>query len=390
MKNGSSPIAKDLVLVGGGHSHVAVLRRFATKPVPGVRLTLICRDVLTPYSGMLPGHVAGHYTYDEAHIDLAALSRFAGARFLHGAATGLDLANRRVLCDNRPPVPYDLLSINTGSTPAMAPVPGAAEAAVPVKPISGFLDRWEALARRAQMQAEGLTIAVVGAGAGGVEILLAIQHRLAALREAGPSGARPARFHLFGASAEILPSHNARVRQAFEEVLRRRGVVVHRRAPVAEVRGRTLHTATGETLEADEILWVTAAGAPAWPRESGLAVDERGFIMVADTLQSVSHPDVFAAGDVAAMVNHPRPKSGVVAVRQGKPLAENLRRMLLGQAPRPFHPQRRFLSLISTGDRYAIASRGQWFARGRLVWHWKDWIDRRFMRKYKALPSSGP
>jgi selenide,water dikinase len=386
MKTSDTPVVKDLVLVGGGHSHVAVLKRFGMKPVPGVRLTLICRDVHTPYSGMLPGYVAGHYGFDDVHIDVGALARFAGARFFHSGVTGLDIAAKRVLCDNRPPVPYDLLSINTGSTPRTDDVPGATELAVPVKPINGFLERWEALKTRALKSEGPLRIAVVGAGAGGVEILLAIQHRLRLLRHDAGMGGDEIIFDLITDTDEIMPTHNGTARKAFEQALQTRGVTVHTGAPVRRVAPGKLLLGGGEEIEADEILWVTAAGAPAWPGDAGLAVDQAGFIKVSDTLQSVSHPEIFAAGDVASMVNHPRPKSGVFAVRQGKPLANNLRRALLGRTPRPFRPQKRFLSLVSTGDRYAVASRGAWSLRGKLIWTWKDWIDRRFMDKFNDLP----
>ena len=386
MNTPDTPILKDLVLVGGGHSHVAVLKRFGMKPIPGVRLTLICRDVHTPYSGMLPGFVAGHYGFDDVHIDLGALSRFAGGRFYNSTVTGLDLQNRTVLCDNRPAVPYDLLSINTGSAPQLDDVAGAAESAVPVKPINAFLQRWEALRQRAIAHDGPMRIAVVGAGAGGVEILLAIQHRMTSLRQAAGRKAGDITFDLFSGSHDILPTHNRRMRATFMDVLRQRGVTVHTDAPVVSVSAKRLRTGAGEDFDVDEILWVTAAGGQSWPGEAGLAVDEQRFIKVADTLQSISHPEVFAAGDVASMINHPRPKSGVFAVRQGKPLARNLRRMLLGKTPKPFHPQKQFLSLVSTGDKYAVASRGPWSVHGSKVWHCKDWIDRRFMRKFNDLP----
>ncbi len=385
MRSSVTPVIKDLVLIGGGHSHVAVLKRFGMKPIPGVRLTVICRDVHTPYSGMLPGYVAGHYGFDDAHIDLGALARFADARFFHSEVIGLDLNDKRIVCDNRPAVPFDLLSLNVGSTPRTADVSGATETAVPVKPINRFLDRWEALTSRAVSRDGPMSIAVVGAGAGGVEILLAIQHRLERLRAAaGRNG--EITYHLFYDTLDILPTHDARVIRAFRDVLARRGVSLYGGSPVVEVKRGWLRNGAGKAIEADEILWVTAAGAPAWPGAAGLAVDEQGFVKVSDTLQSVSHPDVFAAGDLASMVNHPRPKSGVFAVRQGKPLARNLQRMLLGRAPRPFAPQKRFLSLISTGDKYAVASRGAFSLKGRAIWTWKDWIDRRFMDKFNDLP----
>ncbi|MEC7490420.1 MAG: selenide, water dikinase SelD [Pseudomonadota bacterium] len=386
MQKTDTPVIKDLVLIGGGHSHVAVLKRFGMKPLNGVRLTLICRDAHTPYSGMLPGYVAGHYDYDEAHIDLGALARFANARFYHSTATGLDLRGKRVLCDNRPPVPYEVLSINTGSAPNTSMVPGAKGNVVPVKPINKFLDRWEEMSARAMAHEGPMRIAVVGAGAGGVEILLAIQHRLSQLRAAAGKRSDNIEFHLFSDTADILPTHNGRVQRTFMATLRSRGVIFHLGEAVTEVTPGSLRQGVAAPVNVDEILWVTAAGAPSWPADAGLDVDVGGFIKVSDTLQSTSHPDVYSAGDVAAMINHPRPKSGVFAVRQGKPLERNLRRALLGSAPKPFRPQSRFLSLISTGDKIAIASRGGWSVKGALVWSWKDWIDRRFMKKFNDLP----
>ena len=391
MKADSTPILKDLVLAGGGHSHVIVLKRFGMKPMPGVRITLISRDVETPYSGMLPGHVAGHYAHDDVHIDLGPLARFANARFYHDEVIGLDPVERKVICRSRPPVPYDVLSIDVGSTPRVHDVPGAAGAVVPVKPIGNFATRWNTLVERVLATDRRVRIGVVGAGAGGVEMVLAMRHGLRTrLRTAGGDPDRLS-FELFAAGAEVLPRNPPRVRAAFARVLAERGVRVHVNARVGRVSPAgapyVLHTVGGTAHTLDEVLWVTQAGTQSWLAASGLATDEGGFVAVHPTLESTSHPGVFAAGDCAAMLAHPREKAGVFAVRQGPPLATNLRRALRGLPPRPFTPQRRYLSLIGTGDRHAVATRGgALMFEGDWVWRWKDRIDRRFMRKFADLP----
>lgn len=387
MQKTETPIVRDIVLVGGGHSHVGVLKRFGMQPLPGVRLTLICTDTHTPYSGMLPGYVAGHYDFDEVHIDLRRLAEFAGARLYRDEVLGLDRANRKVLCRNRPPVPFDVLSINTGSTPQLHDVPGAAAHAIAVKPIGRFNERWLALLERVRCHEGATTVAVVGAGAGGVELLLAMQYRLR--RELQQLGRDPDAlvFHLFTRSAHILPTHNARVRRTFDALLAERGVLVHRDTAVAQVEQRRLHSATGEVVEADEIVWVTRAGGPAWLKDTGLALDGDGFVQVRDTLQTVTDPDIFAAGDVAAMVGYTLEKAGVFAVRQGPPLARNLRLQVQGAAPTPYRPQQHWLALIGTGGTHAVASRGWLGFSGDWVWRWKEWIDRRFMRNFQDFPA---
>lgn len=387
MQAPDQPVLRDIILVGGGHSHVGVLRNFAMYPVPGVRLTLICTDPHTPYSGMLPGYVAGHYDYDEVHIDLSTLAVFAGARFIDAAVTGIDRTAQQVLMQGRPPMAYDRLSINVGSMPQVELVPGAAAHAVPVKPIFQFNQRWLALLDRVRRHSGRTTVAVVGGGAGGVELLLAMQYRLRG--ELQRLGRDPDElvFQLFSADPNVLPTHNAWIQRYFADTLRARGVQLYLGSAVETVRSQQLRTADGQSYTADEIVWVTQAGGASWLQSTGLALDERGFIRVNDCLQSVTDPRVFAAGDVASIDGRPLEKAGVFAVRMARPLAENLRRSLAEQPLRPYRPQRSWLALISTGDRHAAASRGRIAFSGAWVWRWKDWIDRRFMRRFSDFPA---
>src|SRR5262245_36230434 len=233
MQSVTSPVVKDVVLVGAGHSHVTVLRRFGMKPLPGVRFTLISREVHTPYSGMLPGLVAGNYSFDQAHIDTGPLARFAGARLYQDEAVDLDLAGRRVICRHRPPVPYDLLSLNIGSTPNTAEVPGASEHAIPVKPIDGFLSRFEALIARVIAREGRARIALVGGGAGGVELLLSVEQRLR--REVARAGFDAAGLSFVLVSDQLLQNFPAAFRSRFLAVFAARGIVVVNGTAVSRV-----------------------------------------------------------------------------------------------------------------------------------------------------------
>eukprot|EP00937_MAST-01D_sp_MAST-1D-sp2_P000208 g208.t1 len=440
------PVVKDLVLVGGGHAHVHVLRMLGMQPMAGVRVTLVTRDLETPYSGMLPGHVAGHYDRDECHVDLAPLAQFAKARVIHAAAVGLDLDRKRVkLAGPRPDISYDVLSIDIGSAPMTMPVStqpdgsdGAGDAAVtPVKPIDGFGARWQRVCDRlerrltAGARAAGaaagsgqpeftFSLAVVGGGAGGVELALAIQFRFRAMlrehnwAEAGSAVAsaaaandgRPtARLNvsLLTRGNTILPTHNRKVQGMFTRIFSERGIELQVGCEVSTVvppaagaaegsTGGALRSAAGREIAFDECIWCTGGAAQAWLRETELPLDDGGFIAVEPTLQclgaarSAKLACVFACGDVAAVIQHPRPKAGVFAVRQGPPLLRNLRRVLVNKRAVPFTPQKTFLSIISTGDRYAVWSRGMWAREGARVWRAKDWIDRKWMRMYQQLP----
>ncbi len=385
-KANSVPVIKDLVLIGGGHSHLSVLKHFAMHPVPGLRLTLITRDLHTPYSGMLPGYIAGHYDYDEAHIDLRPLAQFAQARIYHGEVNDIDLDKNLIHCLGRPPIAYDYVSINIGSKPGTLHIPGAEKYTFPVKPIDQFLTQWNALINRVMNAKDDFHLAIVGGGAGGVEMALATQFRLHQKLSQLNKDKAYLKIDLYCDSEHILPTHNKQVRKRFMRFLKLRNIQIHSNHRIEEIQQVQLINDLGEEFQADAVLWVTNASAPTWLSQTGLAVDKQGFITVNDCLQSTSHKNVFAAGDIAAVLNHPREKSGVFAVRQGPPLAQNLARAVQNIKLKKFTPQKKFLGLISTGDKYAIASRGNWSLEGAWLWKVKDWIDRRFMENFNALP----
>ncbi len=370
-------IPKRLLLIGGGHSHVEVVRRWGLAPDNGVEVTLVSPDRHTPYSGMLPGHIAGHYRFEDCHIDLDVLCRSAGVAWLGNSVTGIDPLHRSVRCADGQVLDFDVISVDTGSTPVLANIPGSARHGVAIKPVRRFLEYWAALRQEALRAAGNPHIAVVGAGAGGIELALAMHHRIHA------DGGR-ARFTVISDGPEILAQHPPGVQRRFDRVLRARGIALRLATPVLGATAIALRLGDGAQLPADHVVWVTGAAAPAWPREGGLRTDTAGFIAVDAHLQSLSHPGVFAAGDVATMVKSPRPKSGVYAVRQGPPLTENLRRALRGEALIEYRPQRTALALISTGDRYAVASYGPLAFGGRWVWRWKNHIDRSFMARYRG------
>jgi len=365
MRTDTPPI-RDLVLLGGGHSHVQVLKAFAMKPLPGVRLTVVSREVLTPYSGMLPGHVAGIYAQGDMHIDLGPLARLAGARLIADEVMALDLEAGQINLAGHPPLRFDRLSINTGAVPT-----GVAGSGIPVKPIGRFLPRWQAVRAAAR---PGETVALIGGGAGGVELALAM------------AGSVTDGVQILLVTERLLPGQPAEVRRLLERALARSRVRVLTGFRVASATDTQVRSADGRAEQVEYLFWVTGVAAPEWVRGSGLATDEQGFITVARTLQSVSDPRVFAAGDIAHLQDQPRPKAGVFAVRQGPVLADNLRRSIELRGLRSYRAQHRFLTIIGTADGSAVASRGSWAVEGVWVWRWKDWIDRRFMARFTELP----
>lgn len=374
---------KNLVLIGGGHSHAIVLKLFGNQPVAGVNLTLITPDQYTPYSGMLPGHIAGFYNYFQCHIDLRNLSNFANAQLYLDQVVGLDLENNQVFCANGSVVNFDILSLDIGSTPAKLSVSGAAEYTIAAKPVKQLLEHWYKLQKMvSENPQKPLSISVVGGGSGGVELALSM---LAGLQKLGIENLT---IHLWQRTGELMPNHHPTVRRIMEDVLINKGVKLHLGENVCELAPKRdnqleITSESGFRLKCNQVFWVTQASAANWVKDSGIATDEKGFILVNDNLQSISHPLIFAAGDIATMINYHLPKAGVFAVRQGKPLYENLRRLILHKSLKPYKPQKEYLSLIGIGDGRASATRGNFtLPPHQLLWHWKDCIDRQFMAQF--------
>ncbi len=367
-------MTRRLLLLGGGHAHVHVLQAFARERLRDTELVLVTPQAQQLYSGMVPGLVAGHYAAAQCSIPLAPLAAAAGASFIEASACGLDAAKRRVLLADGRSVAYDSLSLDTGAAMDRDRLPGAREHGLFVRPMSPFLQRLQGLLAGAGSRP--LDVVVLGGGAAGVELAMALQFRLA--RTGGAPGSRVA---LVTGGPEPLASHPAGVQRRVARALALRGIAIHREACVALQADAAL-LASGVRLACDLPLIATGAEAPAWLRGSGLALDAQGFVLTGPTLQSRSHPEVFAVGDGATRDDAPHPRSGVYAVRAGPPLALNLRRALAGGQLQPHRPQARALNLIACGDQHAIASWGPWSAEGHWVWRWKDRIDRAFIARY--------
>ena len=367
-----SSVRRHVVLLGGGHSHVAVLRSFAMRPEPRTRLTLISPYPHAVYSGMVPGTLVGLYPPEASRIDVSALAARSGATYLPDRATRIDAARRVVETETRGEIPYDLLSVDVGSRPLGIDGVRDLPAVVGAKPVEEATGRIARFLERARESGHGNAV-VVGAGSGGVEVAFAL------CRELGRD-----RVGLVEAAPELLPGGSARMRRLVARLVAQYGIAsyVGRRFETSEGGRVTLDD--GTTLEAELVVWATGAEGLPFLRRSGLPVDERGFVRVDDQLRCVAAPEIFAVGDCARMESHPElPRAGVYAVRQGPILDENLRRSLRDRPLLRYRPQSDFLSLVSTGDGRAAMSYRGLASHGRLWWRLKDWIDRRFIESYE-------
>jgi selenide,water dikinase len=369
------PSVADVVLIGGGHTHALVLRMWGMKPLPGARLTVINPDPTAPYTGMLPGHVAGHYPRGALEIDLVRLARFAGARLILGRASAIDRERREIAVGSRR-IAYDLASIDIGITSDTPDIPGFSAHGIAAKPLGPYAARWaEFLA-----QDGPAAVAVIGAGVGGTELAMAMAH---ALRKRG----RPATVTLLDrgtALAGTAPGTARRLRANLAKL----GVELVENVHVTEITETAVQLADGRKIPSSFTVAAAGARPHPWLATTGLALHE-GFVTVDRYLRS-SDPAIYACGDAAHIAHAPRPKAGVYAVRAAPVLFANLRAALSGSARKPFEPQQDYLKLISLGGQSAVGERNGITLEGPQVWRLKDRIDRRFMDRLADLRPMAP
>jgi len=368
------PLTRDLVLIGGGHTHALVLRKWGMNPLPGVRVTVINPGPTAPYSGMLPGFVAGHYTREELDIDLVKLARFAGARIIDGYATGIDPQAKTITVEGRPPIAYDVAAVDVGITSTMPDLPGFTAHAIPAKPLGTFATRWDAFRATAQNP----QIAIIGGGVAGAELAMAMAHAL--------KGKDPV-VKLIDRS-RVLTALGYKARNMMIAALTANDVEIVEDATVTEIFAEGVVLNDGRVIRSDFTTGAAGAKPHDWVAETGLDLQD-GYITVDANLQS-SDASVFAVGDCAHLSANPRPKAGVYAVREAPVLFDNLRAALSGGDLRPYKPQRDYLKLVSLGEKSALAEKFGTARQGPLLWKLKDYIDRKFMDQFDELPAMEP
>lgn len=379
MQDQTYPIVHDIVLVGGGHAHALVAGMWAMASLPGVRLTLVNPAPTAPYTGMLPGFVAGHYTRAEIMIDLVTLARRAGARIILDRVTGIDRRAKRLMLEGRGALAYDVASLDIGITSDLPDLPGFARFGLAAKPLGPFAERWQDFA--AKDRTSSAQVVVIGGGVGGVELALAVHRRLS---QNGPAP----RVCIVEQGPALMPAQAPRARHALSAALTAAGISVHLGARAAAMDARSLTLNDGRVLPADLVLTVAGARPQGWLADTGLALDQ-GFVAVNPHLQT-SDPAIFAAGDCAHLPHAPRPKAGVFAVRAAPVLLANLKAAITGGKMQGFDPQGDYLKLISLGDKRAVAEKWGLTVQGPALWRLKDRIDRRFMAKFAPVPMQAP
>jgi selenide, water dikinase len=371
----SVPIQKNVVLVGAGNAHLRFIKMFGMKPLPGVAVTLVSEASVIPYSAMVPGHIAGDYTWDQITIDLVRLCRSAGVRFVSARAVGIDAATRQVTFSTRAALAYDVLSLGVGSCPARPPGLVHSESSWPMRPLATLLERLQALEQRLDQSEGPFHLVVVGGGASGCELALAIRRRFTPFPFV--------RLTLLQSSDRLLPQFPANAAGVFESLMQTNGIAVRCNTRVIGGDEKALELDRGERLTYDAVLWATNAAPPDLIRDTGQRLNQDGFLLVSDTLQSLTDSAIFGTGDCISIDSYPDLlKNGVYAVRESAILFENVSRFLKDQPLHRFAPQRHCLCLLNTSDGAAVFTYGAFAWKGRPARWLKDRIDRAWIDQF--------
>jgi len=372
---------RELVLFGGGHAHIEVIRRWGLDPIAGVRLRVYDPNPRPVYSGMVPGFVAAEYEQHELEIDLAGLCQRAGADFIPSAVASLDAATGQFCLGDGTPGRYDVASLDIGSTVAGTDLPGVRERALPSRPIAALVSDVGSLIERAKAVAgQPFLLHVVGGGAGGVELAFCLDARLRRERERVGVGAADFEVTLVTGDTRVLDGAARGLRSRVERALRRRGIQTLASSRVAAILEDAIEFEGGHRVASSGSLWVTGPASHRLAADSGLPIDARGFVRTHPTLQVQGYDDLFAVGDCASLPG--MKKAGVYAVRSGPLVDYNIRAVLRDEPLREYSPQSDFLSLLNLGDGTAIGSKWGVAVEGRSILWLKDRIDRSFMRRY--------
>lgn len=366
---------KQLLLLGAGHAHVHLLSMLAKHDIAGAEVTLVTPFPNQVYFGMVPGFVAGHYDLAQCVIPLTELLQGSRVKYLARSVVGLDADNRRCRLDDGSELSYDLLSVNTGPVHDRqrmdALMPGSRSNALFVRPIEGFVELWPKVFEMGQTRQ--LRLSVIGGGAAGIELACAVAHRL-------PQSS----VTLISGPAPVASTYSTTVQQRVRKALHRHRITLIQ-ANVTAVEAGDLTLSNGAHLRCDMPLLATGAQSPHWLQDSGLNLDDAGFIQVDACQRSTSHPSVFAVGDVSTRADQAGGRGGVYAVHAGPALFDNLRAVIAGIQAKPYQPPSKTLQLLSCGRRYGIGSWGNLSFEGRWVWYLKDRIDRAFLARYKPV-----
>ncbi|BAQ65379.1 FAD-dependent oxidoreductase [Geminocystis sp. NIES-3709] len=372
----------NLVLVGGGHSNAIVLKLWSKKKVSGVKLTLISNAQNTPYSGMLPGYIAGCYNYEESHINLVKLAEIAGIELVIDEVINIDADKKIVSCKSGQKFSFDIISLDIGSIPKNSQIEGANLYTIPIKPVPLFLTKWAEIVNLAQSNPDNkISISIIGGGAGGVELALNIHQKLNSILSL-----QKININLLHKGDRIVENHPISVSNKLTKNLDNRNINLYLNTVVTSVENQDIILDSNIKIFSDYIFLVTQPSAPLWLQNTSIETDKDGFILVNNSLQSVNYPYIFASGDIANIVNYSCPKAGVFAVKQGIPLYKNLCNFLTNQPLKLYYPQQHYLNIIGTGNKNAVASWGKISIESPIIWYWKKYLDYNFMKQFTYFP----